>query len=162
MLETALTILRPLWDSADDILISFILLFITSIICSWLYEFLHEYLRLDALISEGVYYVISFVVVMMVLAQLFGEAAATSLLSGIGIGFGYAFQPYIIAVFNALVMRVQEFFKRGDRIRVHNMDSVEGRVSSLGLFFTTIEKTTGEMIVVPNQVFDNNAFSVFS
>ena len=55
MLDTALTILEPIWFASDDILISCILLFLTSILFSWVYQFLHGYLALNALISEGVY-----------------------------------------------------------------------------------------------------------
>ena len=40
---------------------------------------------MNALISEGVYYVATFVVVMMILAQLFGSATAQAVVSGIGI-----------------------------------------------------------------------------
>ena len=161
MLDTALTILEPIWFASDDILISCILLFLTSILFSWVYQFLHGYLALNALISEGVYYVATFAVVMMILAQLFGSATAQAVVGGIGIGFGYAFQPYVVAVFNALVMRAQRYFERGNRIRVHNMDAVQGRVQSMGLFFTVLEKDN-ERIVVPNQVFDTSPFSVYT
>lgn len=159
MWDSLSNILFPVWDHADDIFVSTALLIVVSILASWVYTFIHHYLGKSVFFAESIYFFIVLVFVIMVAAQLFGKGTADYLLSGIGIGVGYAFQPYLVAVFNGIILHVEKMFKKGNDVKIYGA-GIRGNVVSVGIFYTTLKGSEGELIYVPNQVFDTNSFSV--
>lgn len=139
-----------IWMTIDDILVSITLLLITFVFTERLYVFLKRYLEMDMFVSQGVNFGITLMVVLLVIQHLFGAQTYGSLIGGISIGIGYALQPYIIGLFNGMMMQSKEPFSVGSTIV---FQGVTGTVEEIGLFYTYLRDTEKKKIVIPNQMF---------
>ena len=148
-----------IWVTIDDVLVSVALLLVTFAFTERLYVFLKQYLEVNMFVSQGVNFIITLLVVLMVIQHMFGYQTYNSLIGGISIGIGYALQPYIIGLFSGMMMQSKEPFTKGSTIRFNN---VEGVVKEVGLFYTYVYTNDNKRIVVPNQLFHQGAVTILN
>ena len=70
--------------------------------------------------------------------------------AGIAIGVGYAFQPYIISMFNGLMLHNDNLINDKKYLDIHSQGISGARVKSIGLFNTILQDHTGNYIIVSN------------
>ena len=145
------------WMTIDDVLVSVALLLITFSITERLYVFLKSYLNVNMFVSQGINFAITLMVVLLVIQHLFGMQTYASLIGGVSIGIGYALQPYIIGLFNGMMMQSREPFSVGSEIE---FEQVKGTVQEIGLFYTYICTDKDKKVVIPNQMFHQGFVTV--
>lgn len=148
-----------IWMTIDDVLVSVALLLITFAITERLYVFLRKYLTINMFVSQGINFAITLMVVLLVIQHLFGMQTYASLIGGVSIGIGYALQPYIIGLFNGMMLQSKEPFSVGCKIE---FEQVKGKVTEIGLFYTFICSEDDKKIVIPNQMFHQGMVTVIN
>lgn len=146
-----------IWVTIDDVLVSITLLMVTFAITERLYVFLKDYLKINMFVSQGINFAITLMVALLVIQHLFGEATYASLIGGVSIGIGYALQPYIIGLFNGMMMQSKEPFTVGSEIEFNEQT---GTVKEIGLFYTYITIKSGKTLIVPNEMFHQRLVTV--
>ena len=93
-----------MWENADDVLVSIILIIIGNVIASIIYYFTKEFLKTGVLFAQIVKITFQLFIIVICVVQVIGEDVVSHFTGGISIGLGYALQPYIISIFNGLMV----------------------------------------------------------
>jgi len=118
--------------------------------------------ELAKLISTTLYFILIFVGVFLALDILGLEGVVTKMLAGagiIGIVAGFAFKDIASNIFAGLIVSIQKPFRDNDWVEI---DGNFGTINKIGWITTTIKKTTGQEVFVPNQIIYNNTFTNYS
>ncbi len=118
--------------------------------------------ELAKLISTILYLVLIFAGLFFALDILGLEGVVTKMLAGagiIGIVAGFAFKDIASNIFAGLLVSIQKPFKDNDWVEI---DKNFGTINKIGWITTTIKKTTGQEVYVPNQLIYTNTFTNFS
>lgn len=118
--------------------------------------------ELAKLISTTLYFILIFAGVFLALDILGLEGVVTKMLAGagiIGIVAGFAFKDIASNIFAGLIVSIQKPFRDNDWVEI---DGNFGTISKIGWITTTIKKTTGQEVFVPNQIIYNNTFTNYS
>ena len=92
--------------------------------------------------------------------HLVGEDIIKHASAGIAIGVGYAFQPYIISMFNGLMLHNDNLINSKKYLDVPSQGIKGAAVSSIGLFNTVLINQDGDKIVVSNSSLTESAVTI--
>lgn len=157
------TTFRELIDSIvsniDDFFVIILIAIIGNKIANFLYVFLHSFMELSLFTSQSVKIFLQIFLFSTCLIQLLGGETLASATGGIAIGVGYAFQPYIISVFNGLMIHNDDIINNKKWISLLSLNIV-GEVQSVGLFNTVINDINGNTILISNSSLTRGAVKV--
>lgn len=94
--------------------------------------------------------------------HLVGEDIIKHASAGIAIGVGYAFQPYIISMFNGLMLHNDNLINSKKYLDVPSQGIKGAAVQSIGLFNTVLINQDGDTIVVSNSSLTESAVTIHS
>ena len=80
--------------------------------------------------------------------------------AGIAIGVGYAFQPYIISMFNGLMLHNDNLINSKKFLDVPSQGISGAQVKSIGLFNTILEDHSGNNIIITNSSLTASAVTI--
>ena len=150
-----------IWDSIDDIFISVGLLLLTTILSKHLYFFMNDYLILGHFTAQLTQVGLFFAVVVLVVQHLFGAATSSAILGGFSIGFGYALQPYIIALFNGFVLR--QGINNHQWLEIPNvLPQKRMKIKYIGMFHTCLDETDAGNFFVSNSLLTGHPFGIYN
>lgn len=145
------TLFLNIWGSLDDVFICVTMAIVLGVVSQWLYWCLSSYFHLSTYMSDSVNFLFLGTISVFLLNHLFGPTIAVSLFSGLTIGMGYAFQPYIISLFTGLYNTSSGLIRKGDKI-LFNGKSVT--VTSVTLLHVVVRGEVGE-IYIPHAFFQS-------
>ena len=159
------TTFRELLDSIisniDDFFVIVLIAIIGNKLASFLYTFLYKFMKLSLFTSQTVKISLQIFIFATCLIQLLGGETLASATGGIAIGVGYAFQPYIISIFNGLMIHNDDVIN--DKKWVSLLSSnVTGSVHSVGLFNTILKDKNGDEILISNSMLTRGAVKVMN
>ena len=161
MWESFQTIGTHIWDSIDDVFIAVGLLLVTTILSTHIYFFLNDYLILGHFPAQLSQVGLFFAVVVLIVQHLFGTMTASSIFGGFSIGFGYALQPYIIALFNGIVLRGVQGINNNVELDIPGVLAKKRKVKYVGMFHTCLEYENGQYFV-SNNIFQQSPFIIYN
>lgn len=138
------TLFMNIWESLDDVFICVTTAIVLRVVSKWLYWCLSSYFVLSTYLSDSVNFVFLGTISVFLLNHLFGPTVAVSLFSGLSIGMGYAFQPYIISLFTGMYNESSGLIKKNDKI-LFNGKSVT--VISVTLLHVVVEGAVGKAYI---------------
>ena len=92
--------------------------------------------------------------------HLVGDDIIKHASAGIAIGVGYAFQPYIISMFNGLMLHNDNLINSKKWLDVPQSGINGARVKSIGLFNTILEDHSGNNIIITNSSLTASAVTI--
>lgn len=157
------TTFRDLLDSIvsniDDFFVIILIAIIGNKLASFLYTFLYRFMKLSLFTSQTVKISLQIFIFATCLIQLLGGETLASATGGIAIGVGYAFQPYIISVFNGLMIHNDDIINEKKWVSLLS-SNVTGSVYSVGLFNTILKDKNGNDILISNSMLTRGAVKV--
>ena len=103
--------------------------------------------------------VCAIVVVIFLVDIVFGSKSMNSLLTGIMIGVGLAFQPLIKIIVNGFIFD-------GTRIQTSGRDieikGIRGKVKTVGMLHTWVEDKDGNLVMISNNLFNDQPLTVYN
>ncbi len=160
MWNTFQQLLDNLISNIDDFFVILLIAVIGNKIASLLYLFLKNFMMTSLFISQTVKISLQVFLFTSCLIQLLGADTLTSATGGIAIGVGYAFQPYIISVFNGLMIHNDDIINTKKWISIHGAGITAARVESIGLFNTLLRDTKNNYILISNSMLSHSAVTV--
>ena len=142
MYDSLQTLFITIWESLDDVFICVTMAIVLYIVSQWLYWCLSSYFDLSTYLSGSINFLFLGTISVFLLNHLFGPDIAVALFSGLSIGMGYAFQPYIISLFTGLYNKSSGLVQKNDKILFNNKT-------------VTVTSVTLLHIVVRSDVADN-------
>lgn len=157
------TTFRELLDSIisniDDFFVIILIAIIGNKLASFLYTFLYNFMKLSLFTSQTVKISLQIFIFSTCLIQLLGGETLASATGGIAIGVGYAFQPYIISIFNGLMIHNDDIINEKKWVSLLS-SNVTGSVHSVGLFNTILKDKNGDDILISNSMLTRGAVKV--
>ena len=156
MWKALLDIGTELWENLDDVFVSILIIVIGNQIAHLLYKFTKDFLKLGILPAQTIKIVLQAFVFVVILLQILGDDVVRSFTGGISIGIGYALQPYIISIFNGLMIHNDDIIIPGDNksygsiISIPSMNLINVKIDSVGLFNTLLINNKNEKILLSN------------
>ena len=156
MWKALLDIGTELWENLDDVFVSILIIVIGNQIAHLLYKFTKDFLKLGILPAQTIKIVLQAFVFVVILLQILGDDVVRSFTGGISIGIGYALQPYIISIFNGLMIHNDDIIIPGDNksygsiISIPSMNLINVKIDSVGLFNTLLINNNNEKILLSN------------
>lgn len=151
MYDSFETLFLNIWASLDDVFICVTMAIVLRVISQWLYWCLASYFHLSTYLSDSINFLFLGTTSVFLLNHLFGPEIAVALFSGLTIGMGYAFQPYIISLFTGLYNKSSGLVQKGDRILFNNKTV---RVTSVTLLHVIVSGEVGD-IYIPHAYFQS-------
>lgn len=149
-----------MWENADDVLVSIILIIIGNVIASIIYYFTKEFLKTGVLFAQIVKITFQLFIIVICVVQVIGEDVVSHFTGGISIGLGYALQPYIISIFNGLMVHNDhDVVPKKTRISLPSEGITNAYVESIGLF-NTVLKENGDTIIISNSTLTRGALRI--
>jgi hypothetical protein len=149
-----------MWENADDVLVSVILIIIGNVIASLIYYFTKEFLKTGVLFAQIIKITFQIFIIVICVVQIIGQDVVSHFTGGISIGLGYALQPYIISIFNGLMVHNDhEVVPRKTRISLPSEGITNAYVESIGLF-NTVLKENGDTIIISNSSLTRGALRI--
>jgi len=149
-----------MWENADDVLVSIILIIIGNIIASLIYYFTKEFLKTGVLFAQIIKITFQLFIIVICVVQIIGQDVVSHFTGGISIGLGYALQPYIISIFNGLMVHNDhDVVPKKTRISLPSEGITNAYVESIGLF-NTVLKENGDTIIISNSSLTRGALRI--
>lgn len=145
----------------DDFALVIFILIVGNKLSQTLYSFIHKFLKLDLLYAEAVKVSLQVFLFSICAIQLLGAETLRSASAGIAIGVGYAFQPYVISIFNGLMIHNDNVMGKGKTISILGLNISNARVESIGLFNTTLYHD-GDMLILSNSMLSKSCITLHS
>lgn len=157
------TTFRELLDSIvsniDDFFVIILIGILGNKLAGFLYTFLYNFMNLSLFTSQTVKITLQIFIFATCFIQLLGAETLSHATGGIAIGVGYAFQPYIISIFNGLMIHNDDIIN--DKKWVSLLSSnVIGSIHSVGLFNTILKDKEGNKILISNSMLTRGAVKV--
>jgi len=92
--------------------------------------------------------------------HLVGDDIIKHASAGIAIGVGYAFQPYIISMFNGLMLHNDNLINSKKWLDVPSQGIQGAAVENIGLFNTVLINQNGDKIIVSNSSLPASAVTI--
>lgn len=158
-------VLKNLTSSASDFLIDLLVALVVLLIGFRIIRFIEKSLKKESKLSKidqsvkG--FVVSFIsialkiLLFVIILTIVGVPAATlvTVIGSCGVAIGLAMQGGLSNIAGGLMLLIFKPFKVGDYIAV---DSLEGTVKSITMFYTTITSGDNKMIQLPNGNLSNS------
>ena len=147
-------------NNIDDVFVSIIIIVIGNKLASYMYEFLKDFLKVNILTSQILKITVQLFIIVLCVVQLIGSEVVNNFTGGISIGLGYALQPYIISIFNGLMVHNDhDVVPKKTRISLPSEGITNAYVESIGLF-NTVLKENGDTIIISNSTLTRGALRI--
>lgn len=139
-----------LLDNIDDFAVIIFILIVGNKLADLLYRFIANFLERSLFTAQAIKLSLQIFIGVISFVHLIGETTINNAAAGIAIGVGYAFQPYIISLFNGLMLHNDNLIKNGVYIDIASQGIENSQVFTIGLFNTILKDTDGNIILVSN------------
>jgi small-conductance mechanosensitive channel len=115
-------------------------------------------LPINNFITGVIHYSLLLTGFILALSILHLDKAVTSILAGagvVGIALGLAFQNPIRNTVSGFIMSYREYYNIGDRVETNGF---YGTIEHIGIRVSELRLTTGELVVLPNDIVVNETF----
>jgi small conductance mechanosensitive channel len=115
-------------------------------------------LPINNFISGFIHYAIILIGLIMALSILQLDKAVTSILAGagvVGLAIGLAFQNPIKNTVSGFIMSYRKYYNIGDRVETNGH---YGTIEYIGIRVSELRLTTGELVILPNDIIVNETF----
>ena len=116
--------LDSILSNLDDFAVIIFILIVGNKIADLLYRFIANFLERSLFAAQTIKLLLQIFIGVISFIHLVGDDIIKNASAGIAIGIGYAFQPYIISMFNEIIKEIEKIELR------KKIDSLEHKVSS--------------------------------
>ena len=162
MWTTFQELIDSLVSNIDDFFVILLIAVIGNKLAGLLYLFLKKFMMTTLFVSQTVKISIQVFLFASCLIQLLGANTLSSATGGIAIGVGYAFQPYIISIFNGLMIHNDDIINTKKWITIHGAGISAARVESIGLFNTLLRDQNDNYVLISNSMLSHSAVTVMN
>lgn len=160
MWETFSSLLDSLVSNIDDFFVIILIAAFGNKCALILDRFLRKALKINTLTCQAIKMSLQIFIFATCVIQLIGGEVVSSATGGIAIGVGYAFQPYIISLFNGLMIHNDDLINAEKWITIKNMNIIGAKVKSIGLFNSELIDQHGNQILLSNSMLSRSAVFV--
>ncbi len=149
------------FSNIDDFAMVIFIIIVGNKFANLLYIFLKTFMGTQPLTAQTVKISLQLFIFTTCIIQLLGSAILNSASAGIAIGVGYAFQPYIISIFNGLMIHNDNIIVANKTfISIPGLHIKQVKVTEIGLFHTELENNDNEKILLSNSMLSTSAIIV--
>ena len=149
------------FENIDDFAIVVFIIMVGNKLAQLLFTFLHGFMGLSLFPAQTVKISTQMFIFTICFIQLIGSRVLTSASAGIAIGVGYAFQPYIISIFNGLMIHNDNsIIEYKSWLTIERQGIVNCKVVSIGLFNTVLENQDGDTVMLSNSMLSASAVTI--
>jgi small-conductance mechanosensitive channel len=152
--------LDTILSNLDDFAIIIFILIVGNKIADLLYRFIVNFMQRSLFTAQALKLSLQAFIGVISFVHLVGEDIIKHASAGIAIGVGYAFQPYIISMFNGLMLHNDNLINSKKYLDVPSQGIKGAAVSSIGLFNTVLINQDGDKIVVSNSSLTESAVTI--
>ena len=152
--------LDTILSNLDDFAVIIFILIVGNKIAELLYKFIAVFLERSLFTAQALKLSLQAFIGVISFVHLVGEDIIKHASAGIAIGVGYAFQPYIISMFNGLMLHNDNLINSKKYLDVPSQGIKGAAVSSIGLFNTVLINQDGDKIVVSNSSLTESAVTI--
>ena len=160
MWTTFTELTNSLVTNIDDFALVIFILIVGNKIAQALHTFIYSFLKQDLLYAQAVKVSLQVFLFTMCAVQLLGAKTLASASAGIAIGVGYAFQPYIISIFNGIMIHNDHSMSKNSIISIPAIGINNAVVTSIGLFNTELLNEMKNKIILSNSMLSRYAITV--
>lgn len=160
MWNTFQELLDSLVSNIDDFFVIILIAVIGNKLANLLYIFLRKFMKISLFACQTVKISLQVFLFATCIIQLLGADTLSSATGGIAIGVGYAFQPYIISIFNGLMVHNDDIINSSKWISIAGTGISCARVESIGLFNTMLKNSSGDYVLISNSMLSRSAVTV--
>ena len=142
--------LDTILSNLDDFAVIIFILIVGNKLADLLYKFLANFMKSSLVTAQSVKLSLQVFIGVISFIHLVGDDIIKHASAGIAIGVGYAFQPYIISMFNGLMLHNDNLINDKKYLDIHSQGISGARVKSIGLFNTILQDHKGNYIIVSN------------
>ena len=139
-----------LLDNIDDFAVIIFILIVGNKLADLLYRFIANFLERSLFTAQAIKLTLQIFIGVISIVHLIGETTINNAAAGIAIGVGYAFQPYIISLFNGLMLHNDNVIRHGVYIDIASQGIRNSQVFTIGLFNTILKDVDDNIILVSN------------
>ncbi len=154
--------LDTILSNLDDFAVIIFILIVGNKIAELLYKFMAVFLERSLFTAQALKLSLQAFIGVISFVHLVGEDIIKHASAGIAIGVGYAFQPYIISMFNGLMLHNDNLINSKKYLDVPSQGITGAAVQSIGLFNTVLINQDGDTIVVSNSSLTESAVTIHS
>ena len=152
--------LNSIISNIDDFAVIIFILIVGNKLAELLYLFLAKFMNASLFVAQTVKLTLQIFIGVISFVHLVGSDVITNASAGIAIGVGYAFQPYIISMFNGLMLHNDNLITKDNWLDVPSQSISGGKVHSIGLFNTVLIDEWGNQILISNSSLTRAAVTV--
>lgn len=162
MWNTFQQLVDNLISNIDDFFVIILIAILGNKLANLLYLFLQKFMKTTLFASQTVKISLQVFLFSTCLIQLLGADTLSSATGGIAIGIGYAFQPYIISIFNGLMIHNDDIINTKKWITIHGTGISSAKVESIGLFNTLLKDEKNNYVMISNSMLSHSAVTVMN
>ena len=152
--------LDTILSNLDDFAVIIFILIVGNKLANLLYRFLANFMKTSLFTAQSVKLSLQTFIGVISFVHLVGDDIIKNASAGIAIGVGYAFQPYIISMFNGLMLHNDNLINSKKFLDVPSQGIKGAAVQSIGLFNTVLINQNGDKIVVSNSSLTESAVTI--
>ena len=152
--------LNSIISNIDDFAVIIFILIVGNKLAELLYLFLAKFMNASLFVAQTVKLTLQMFIGVISFVHLVGADVISNASAGIAIGVGYAFQPYIISMFNGLMLHNDNLITKDNWLDVPSQSISGGKVHSIGLFNTVLIDQWGNQILISNSSLTRAAVTV--
>lgn len=152
--------LDTILSNLDDFAIIIFILIVGNKLAELLYRFIANFLERSIFTAQSIKLSLQIFIGVISFVHLVGENVVNNASAGIAIGVGYAFQPYIISMFNGLMLHNDNIINGNVWLDVPSAGIKGGKVYSIGLFNTILLDRDGNKILITNSSLTSSSVTV--
>jgi len=148
-----------------NLLVSLVIIVLVFVFARSLRKLIHKIisrftanLPINNFISGFIHYSLIIIGFVLALSILHLDKAVTSILAGagvVGIALGLAFQNPIKNTVSGFIMSYRKYYNIGDRVETNGY---YGTIEYIGIRVSELRLTTGELVILPNDIIVNETF----
>ena len=152
--------LDTILSNLDDFAVIIFILIVGNKLANLIYRFLANFMKTSLFTAQSVKLSLQVFIGVISFVHLVGDDIIKHASAGIAIGVGYAFQPYIISMFNGLMLHNDDLINSRKWLDVPQSGINGARVKSIGLFNTILEDHSGNNIIITNSSLTASAVTI--
>ena len=152
--------LDTILSNLDDFAVIIFILIVGNKLANLLYIFLAKFMKTSLFTAQTVKLSLQVFIGVISFVHLVGNDIIKHASAGIAIGVGYAFQPYIISMFNGLMLHNDNLINSKKFLDVPSQGISGAQVKSIGLFNTILEDHSGNNIIITNSSLTASAVTI--
>ena len=152
--------LDTILSNLDDFAVIIFILIVGNKLANLIYRFLANFMKTSLFTAQSVKLSLQVFIGVISFVHLVGDDIIKHASAGIAIGVGYAFQPYIISMFNGLMLHNDNLINSKKWLDVPQSGINGARVKSIGLFNTILEDHSGNNIIITNSSLTASAVTI--